>query len=142
LTSHDPVYVTDVHRMLRDQARRFVEEEIRPHGDAWEKAGSVPRDVYRRMGGLGFFGLRYPEKYGGSALDAVASAVLWEEMGKGGYAGVSVGAAVHAEMASPHLARFGSEAQKDRLMPKIVSGEIITAVAVTEPDGGSDVAAL
>ena len=142
MTSHDPVYVTDVHRMLRDQARRFVEEEIRPNGDAWEKQGHVPRDVYRRMGALGFFGLRYPEKYGGSALDAVASAVLWEEMGKGGYAGVSVGAAVHAEMASPHLARYGSEAQKDRLMPKIISGEVITAVAVTEPDGGSDVAAL
>jgi len=142
MTSRDPAFVTDEHRMLRDQARRFVEEEIRPHGDAWEKQGAVPREVYRKMGALGFFGLRYPEKYGGSALDAVASVVLWEELGKSGYAGVSVGASVHAEMASPHLARYGTAEQKDRLMPKIVSGEIITAVAVTEPDGGSDVAAL
>jgi acyl-CoA dehydrogenase len=142
MTTRDPAFVTHEHRMLRDQARRFVEEEIRPHGDAWEKQGSVPREVYRKMGSLGFFGLRYPEKYGGSALDAVASVVLWEELAKSGYAGVGVGASVHAEMASPHLARYGTEAQKDRLMPKIVSGEIITAVAVTEPDGGSDVAAL
>ena len=142
MTSRDPAFVTDEHRMLRDQARRFVEEEIRPHGDVWEKQGSVPREVYRKMGALGFFGLRYPEKYGGSNLDAVASVVLWEELAKSGYAGVGVGASVHAEMASPHLARYGTEAQKDRLMPKIVSGEIITAVAVTEPDGGSDVAAL
>jgi acyl-CoA dehydrogenase len=140
--SRDPAYVTDVHRMLRDQARRFVEEEIRPHGDAWEKQGHVPRALYRKMGALGFLGLRYPEKYGGSDLDAVASVVLWEEMAKSGYAGVTVGASVHAEMASPHLARFGTAAQKDRLMPKIVAGELITAVAVTEPDGGSDVAAL
>jgi len=142
MTSRDPAFVTGEHRMLRDQARRFVEEEIRPHGDAWEKQGSVPREVYRKMGSLGFFGLRYPEKYGGSDLDAVASVVLWEELAKSGYAGVGVGASVHAEMASPHLARYGTEAQKDRLMPKIVSGEVITAVAVTEPDGGSDVAAL
>ncbi|MGH7004937.1 MAG: acyl-CoA dehydrogenase family protein, partial [Alphaproteobacteria bacterium] len=65
MTTRDPAYLTDEHRMLRDQARRFVEEEIRPNGDAWEKQGHVPRDVYRRMGALGFFGVRYPEKYGG-----------------------------------------------------------------------------
>src|SRR6185295_4734348 len=107
MTSRDPAFVTDEHRMLRDQARRFVEEEIRPHGDAWEKQGAVPREVYRKMGALG-------------------SVVLWEELAKSGYAGVSVGASVHAEMASPHLARYGTAEQKDRLMPKIVSGEIIT----------------
>lgn len=142
MTTRDPAFLTDEHRMLRDQARRFVVEEIRPNGDKWEEAGHVPREVYRRMGSLGFFGVRYPEKYGGSAMNAIASAVLWEEMAKCGYSGVVVGASVHAEMASPHLARYGTEAQKDRLMPKVVSGEIITAVAVTEPDGGSDVAAL
>jgi acyl-CoA dehydrogenase len=94
------------------------------------------------MGELGFFGVRYPEKYGGSALDAIASVTLWEELGRSTYSGFVVGAAVHGEMASPHLARYGSEAQKDRFMPAIVQGTLMTAVAVTEPDGGSDVAAL
>ncbi len=138
----DPIYVTDEHRMLRDQARRFVQEEILPHADGWERQGQVPREVFRRMGALGFFGIRYPERYGGSALDAIASVVLWEEIARSGYSGVTVGATVHAEMASPHLARFGSAAQKDRWMPGVIDGSIVTAVAVTEPDGGSDVAAL
>ncbi len=142
MTSRDPAYVTNVHQLLRDQARRFVETEVLPHADAWEKQGFVPRAVYRRMGELGFFGLRYPEEYGGSGLDSVASVVLWEELGRSGYSGFVVGGAVHGEMASPHLARYGSKAQKDRWMPKIVDGSVITAVAVTEPDGGSNVAAL
>ncbi len=138
----DSIHVTDVHRLLRDQARRFVDEEVLPHGAAWEEQGFVPRSVYRRMGELGFFGVRYPERYGGANLDALASAVLWEELGRSTFSGFVVGAAVHGEMASPHLARYGSEAQKDRYMPKIIEGSLLTAVAVTEPDGGSDVAAL
>lgn len=138
----DPVYVTDEHRMLRDQARRFVNEEVLPNGDAWEAAEEVPREMFRKMGDLGFFGVRYPEQYGGSDMDAVASVVLWEEMGKGTFSGFTVGAAVHGEMASPHLARFGTEAQKKALMPDIVAGKKVTAIAVTEPDGGSDVAGL
>ena len=138
----DPPFVSEEHRLLRETARRFVAEEVVPHAEKWEKAGHVPRDLFRRMGDLGFFGIRYPEKYGGSNLNAIASAVLWEELAQSTFAGVTVGASVHGEMASPHLARFGTEAQKDQWMPKIVAGTAVTAVAVTEPDGGSDVAAL
>lgn len=136
------VYFSDDHRMLRDQLRRFVEREIVPHGGAWEEAGFVPRDVLRRMGALGFLGLRHPAAFGGAEMDTLASVVLAEELGRSGFGGVSATVLVHTDMASPHLARFGSPEQLRRYMPKIVAGEAITAVAVTEPGAGSDVASL
>jgi acyl-CoA dehydrogenase len=138
----DPIYFTDEHRMLRDTAARFVRDEVVPEADAWEAAGEVPRATFRRMGALGFFGIRYPEAYGGTDMDAIASVALWEEVAKCGYGGFTVGGMVHGEMASPHLARYGSDEQKDKYMPDIVAGRKVTAIAVTEPDGGSDVAAL
>lgn len=138
----ESVYLSEEHNMLRDQARRFVQEEVLPNGDAWEAAEEVPREMFRRMGELGFFGIRYPEKYGGSDMDTVASVALYEELGKCSYSGFAVGAAVHGEMASPHLGRFGTEEQKEKYMPGIIAGDIVTAIAVTEPGGGSDVAGL
>lgn len=138
----DSVYFSEEHRILRDQIRRFVDEDVRPNGDAWEAAGEVPREVYRRMGELGFLGIRHPEKYGGAGMNALGSVVLAEELGRATYSGFAVGALVHTDMASPHLARFGTEAQLDKYMPGIVSGEILTAIAVTEPDAGSDVAGI
>jgi acyl-CoA dehydrogenase len=127
------------HELLRDQVRRFVEEEIKPHADAWEEAGFVPREVLKRMGALGLFGIRYPAEYGGSEMDALATVVLAEEFGRSTYGGVAITALVHTDMASVHVFNGGSEAQRARWMPRIVAGEIITAVAVTEPEAGSDV---
>ena len=132
-------YFSEEHDMLRAQVRRFVETEIKPHGLKWEERGFVPRDVLRRMGSLGFFGIRYPERYGGSDMDALATVVLAEELGRSTFSGVATTALVHSEMASIHLFRAGTEAQKDMWMPRIISGDVITAVAVTEPDAGSDV---
>src|SRR4051794_34603937 len=91
------------HRMLRDQVRRFVEEEIKPRADAWEEEGFVPRDVLRRMGELGFFGIRYPAEYGGSEMDALGTVVLAEELGRCTYGGVAITALVHTDMASVHV---------------------------------------
>jgi acyl-CoA dehydrogenase len=132
-------FFTEEHEMLRDQVRRFVEEEIKPHGDAWEAQGFVPREVLRRMGALGFFGIRYPEAYGGSAMDTLGSVVLAEELGRSTYSGVAITALVHTDMASVHIFNSGTEAQKTKWMRKIIAGEAICAVAVTEPDAGSDV---
>ena len=132
-------YFSVEHEALRDQIRRFVETEIKPHGATWERDGFVPRDVLRRMGALGLFGIRYPECYGGSAMDTFATVVLAEELGRSTFAGVAVTALVHTDMASVHVFNAGSDAQKERWMPKIVSGDVITAVAITEPDAGSDV---
>jgi acyl-CoA dehydrogenase len=132
-------YFTEEHEALRDQVRRFVETEIKPHADAWEEAGFVPREVLRRMGELGFFGIRYSSEYGGSEMDTMATVVLAEELGRSTYSGVAITALVHTDMASVHIANAGSQAQRDAQMPGIIAGEKIVAVAVTEPDAGSDV---
>jgi acyl-CoA dehydrogenase len=132
-------YFSAEHEMLRAQVRRFVETEIKPHALAWESEGYVPREVLRRMGSLGFFGIRYPARYGGSEMDTLATVVFAEELGRSTFGGVAITALVHTDMASVHVFNAGSEAQKDKWIPRIVSGEAITAVAVTEPDAGSDV---
>ena len=129
----------DSHRLLRDSLRRFVENEVLPAGREWEAAGAVPREILRRMGGLGFLGVRYPEKYGGAGMNALGTALLAEELGRSTFGGFAATVLVHTDMASPHLMNAGSPEQLERWMPAIVAGEKITAVAVTEPDAGSDV---
>ena len=137
----DP-YFTPEHDAFRAQVRRFVRTEVMPHAEAWEDSGFVPREVLRRMGELGFLGVRYPEAFGGSALDTRATAVLAEELGRSTFGGFAITVLVHTDMASPHLANAGSPEQQARWMPGIIAGTTVTAVAVTEPDAGSDVAAL
>ncbi len=132
----------DTFALLRDSIRRFVDNEVVPHGQAWERQGFVPRELLRRLGALGYLGLRHPERFGGGGLDARATALLAEELGRSTFGGFAITVLVHTDMASPHLANGGSPAQLERWMPKIVSGECITAVAVTEPDAGSDVKAI
>ena len=140
--SDESIYFGEEHRMLREQIRRFLREEVQPRADAWEQEGKVPRDVLRRMGDLGLFGLAYPESLGGAGLDTRASVLLAEELGRSSYGGFSITVLVHTDMVSPHLARYGSPEQIARYLPRILSGELITAVAVTEADAGSDVAAI
>lgn len=132
-------FFEEEHHMLRAQVRRFVEEEIKPHAEAWEEEGATPRELLRKMGELGFFGIRYPEQYGGSDMDERATVVLAEELGRSTYAGVAITALVHTDMASVHIFNAGDDAQKEKYLPRVISGEIITAVGVTEPDAGSDV---
>ncbi len=139
---HETIYSNETLKLLRDQVRRFVEREVVPHGDAWEAAGKVPREVLKQMGELGFFGIRYPQHFGGAALDTVATVAFVEELSRSTYAGFNVTVLVHTDMASPHLHRFGSKEQLERYMADVVAGNTITGVAVTEPGGGSDVQAL
>ena len=138
----DSPWFDDTHRMLRDTLRRFVDNEIVPVARGWEDAGFVPREVLRRMGGLGFLGLRCPEAYGGAGMNVLGTAVLAEELGRSSFGGFAVTVLVHTDMASPHLMHAGSPDQLARHMPAIVAGEKITAVAVTEPDAGSDVRSI
>jgi acyl-CoA dehydrogenase len=132
-------YFSEEHEMLRAQLRRFVEEEVKPHGLAWEEQGYVPRAVLRRMGELGFLGIRYPAEYGGSEMDTLATVVLAEELGRSTFSGFAITVLVHTDMASVHLANAGSEAQRARHLADVVAGDAITAVAITEPGAGSDV---
>jgi len=136
------VHFSDEHEQLRAQLARFIASEVVPAGEAWEEAGCVPREVLRRMGALGFLGIRHAEEFGGSGLGPLASVVLAEECGRSSFGGFSATVLVHTDMASPHLRHAGSAAQLARYMPAIVRGETITAIAVTEPDAGSDVAGM
>ncbi|GMU45259.1 MAG: acyl-CoA dehydrogenase [Porticoccaceae bacterium] len=136
------LYFSDEQNMLREQIRRFVEQEVVPHGEAWEHAGQVPREVLRKMGELGFLGIRYPEEYGGSNMNTLGSVILAEELGRSSFGGFAVTVTVHTDMASPHLANFGNKAQKDKYFADLIAGRKICAVGVTEPDAGSDVAGI
>jgi len=138
----NPEELNDTLRLLRESIRRFVEKEIVPRGHAWEEQGFVPREVLREMGKLGFLGLRYGEEFGGGAMDARATALLAEELGRSTFSGFAITVLVHTDMASPHLVNAGSKEQIARYLPAIVAGEKITAVGVTEPDAGSDVKSI
>ena len=138
----ETVYLSEEHRALRDQVRRFVDNEIRPHAEAWEEAGSTPRAVLTKLGELGLLGIRYPAEFGGSEMDTLATVVFAEELAKSTFGGVTITILVHTDMASPHLFNAGTPEQKAEWMPKIVTGEKLTAIAVTEPDAGSDVAGM
>ncbi|HIF17462.1 MAG TPA: acyl-CoA dehydrogenase [Cycloclasticus sp.] len=136
------IYFNEEHTMLRDQIRRFIEQRVMPVAEPWEEAGSVPREILQEMGELGFLGIRYSAEYGGSEMDALGSVILAEELGRSTFGGFAVTVLVHTDMASPHLDNFGNKAQLDKYMPDIISGKKIVGVAVTEPDVGSDVAAM
>ncbi|HEV2055252.1 MAG TPA: acyl-CoA dehydrogenase family protein [Methylomirabilota bacterium] len=130
------------HEMFRQAVRSFVEKEVEPHVEAWEEAGQIPKSIWPRMGALGFLGVEYDEKYGGGGADFLTTAVLCEEAARSRCAAFAMALGVHTDMASPHLYWTGSEALKEKYLPGICRGEKLTAIAVTEPGGGSDVAAI
>jgi acyl-CoA dehydrogenase len=130
------------HDMFRATVRAFVEKEIAPHIEEWEAAGRMPRWIWPRMGELGLLGVEYEEKYGGAGADFLTSAVLHEECGRSRSGSFAMAVGVHCDMASPHLYWTGSEALKAKYLPGMCRGETLTAIAVTEPGGGSDVAAI
>ncbi|HLX29333.1 MAG TPA: acyl-CoA dehydrogenase family protein [Casimicrobiaceae bacterium] len=139
----DPtIHDTPERLLLREQVLRFVAREIEPHADAWERDGSVPRAVLRRLGELGLLGLRVSQAYDGAELDPVTNFVFAEALSQSTYGGFVVTVLVHTDMASPHLGRAGTEAQKARLLPGIVRGDLLSAIAVTEANAGSDVARI
>jgi acyl-CoA dehydrogenase len=108
----------------------------------WEDAGKIPRELWRRLGKLGFLGLEFPTEYGGGGADFLASVVLGEEMTRCRSGGVAFSVLVHTEMSSPWLTRFGTDAQKTQYLPGIIKGETVGALGITEPGTGSDMAAL
>ena len=138
----DTVYTTDEHVALREQVARFIAKEVEPHGAAWEEQGCVPREVLRKMGELGFFGITYPAEFGGSEADALTSLVLAEALSRSTFGGFIVTALVHSDMVSPHLVNTGSREELEKYLARVIRGDLITAVAVTEPDAGSDAAAI
>jgi acyl-CoA dehydrogenase len=136
------IYDCPEHELLRDQIARFIAREVEPHGAAWEEAGMVPRDVLRRMGQAGLLGLMYDEAYGGGEGDALTNLVFAEALSQSTFAGFIITVLVHTDMASPHLHHAGSAEQKAKYLPRVTAGEMITAVGISEPGAGSDVAGI
>jgi alkylation response protein AidB-like acyl-CoA dehydrogenase len=130
----------DEHDIYREAARKFIEAEITPYHAEWEKAGIVPRELWRKAGEAGFLCTNVPEEYGGTGAGFLYNVVLTEELGRAGATGP--GFAVHSDMVATYILSFGTEEQKEQWLPKMVSGEAIGAIGLTEPGGGSDLKAL
>lgn len=140
MTAH-PIF-THEHEALRASVRRFVEQELAPHVDEWEDAGAFPDTVFRRAGELGFLGLHYPERWGGSGGDLAAEIVFVEELAQAGCGAIAMALSVQTDMATPSIAEFGTDDQRERYLRPAIAGTKIAAIAITEPDAGSDVAAI
>lgn len=138
----EPPNLPEELRMLREQVRRFVEKEVVPHAEAWERDGKIPREIYRRMGALGFLGMRHAAEYGGTDMGPLASMVFAEELGRSSFGGFTSSILVHTDMSAVHISLRGTPEQKQNYLPAIIRGETVCSIAVTEPDAGSDVAGL
>ncbi|MDP7539372.1 MAG: acyl-CoA dehydrogenase family protein [Alphaproteobacteria bacterium] len=129
------VYTAE-HEAFRDQVKRFIAREITPYHDNWEKAGEIDRDLWHKMGAAGLLCCAVPEEYGGPGADFSYSAVVLEELAKANASGPGVG--VHSDIVTPYILHYGSDEQKQEWLPKLVSGEAVGAIAMTEPGTGSD----
>jgi acyl-CoA dehydrogenase len=135
-------YFDDSHRLVRDSVRRFVEREILPHIADWEEAEEFPRELYRKAGEAGILGIGYPEAYGGSHEgDLFAKLAASEELMRSGSGGLVAGLG-SLDIGLPPLLKWGRAELRERIVPQVLAGEKIMALAVTEPSGGSDVASL
>ncbi len=139
---HRNVYTTDELQAIYEQTTAFVAKEVAPHGDAWEAAGKVPRETLAKMGELGMLSLRVPQEHGGLGMGMLASATFSEAIGSSTFGGFDATVLVHTDMAGPHLVNSGSPEQLEQWLPGVLAGETILAIAVTEPDAGSDVAGI
>jgi len=133
---------TREHELLRKTIRAFVDKEVVPQVAAWEEVGHIPRAFWRRLGELGLLGLEFPVEYGGGGGDFLSSVVLGQEMARCRSGGVAFSVLVHTDMSSPWLLRYGNESQKRAYLPGIISGKTVSALGITEPGTGSDMAAV
>ena len=124
------------HEAFRDSFRKFIDKEIAPHHEAWEEQGYVDRAVWSKAGENGFLCMTLPEAYGGSEADKLYSVVQMEEIARTGFTGIGFG--LHSEIVAPYLLHYGTEAQKQKYLPKLATGEMVGAIAMSEPAAGSD----
>lgn len=133
-------YYTDEHNQFRNAVRKFFDKEVAPYTDTWEKEGLVPRSIWKKMGDQGFLCPWLPEEYGGVGADFLYSFILTEELARTRCGGFFF--PLHSDIIVPYLYTYGTGEQKDKWLPGCVTGDIITAVAMTEPGTGSDLAAM
>jgi len=133
-------YMTEEHTIFRESVRRYFEKEVTPNADAWERQGIVPREAWKKIGAQGFLCPWLPEEYGGSGADFLYSFILAEEMARTHCGGFFIH--LHSDIVVPYIYSYGTEEQKRKWLPGCVTGDTITAVAMTEPGTGSDLAAI
>jgi len=136
----DLIPYSQEHRIFREAFRRFLEKEIIPHVETWEEDGIVPRWAWKKLGDQGFLCTSVPREYGGVAADFLYSAILIEEMAKANFYGLS--ARLHSDVAVPYLVQLATDEQKKKYLPGCISGDLIMAIAMSEPQAGSDLASL
>jgi alkylation response protein AidB-like acyl-CoA dehydrogenase len=137
------VLFDDEHELFRESVRKFVEKEMVPHNDEWENAGLVSREVFLAAGARGFLGMAIPEEYGGGGVDDFRyNLVISEELQRAGVSGAGLAITLHNDICLPYFTRYCDDDQRGRWLPGIASGELITAVAMTEPGMGSDLASM
>jgi len=124
--------------LFRDNVKRFLKDNVEPHYEKWEKAGITPRALWRQMGEAGLLCVDAPAEYGGIGAPFEFSCVVLEEVGRLGFGALNANLAVHSDIVTPYIAHLGTEAQKKKYIPKLVTGEIVGAIAMTEPGAGSD----
>ena len=124
--------------LFRENVKRFIAEEISPHFEQWEKDKIIPRDIWNKIGDAGFLCVDTPEQYGGFGAHFIFSATIEEEFSRAGCASIASKISVHSDIVAPYLINHGTEEQKNKYLPKMVSGEYVGAIAMTEPGAGSD----
>jgi acyl-CoA dehydrogenase len=140
IRSMEIVPYTEEHRIFREAIRKFFAKEVTPFVEEWEEAGIVPRSIWKRMGENGFLCMQLAERYGGLEADFLYSVILMEELARTNHFGLA--AYLHSDIVVPYIDAYASDELKDKYLPGCVSGDIITAVAMTEPNAGSDLAAM
>lgn len=133
-------YFSEEHNMFRESLKTFLQKEVVPYIDEWEEEGRIPRSIWKKMGEQGFLGLAYPAAYGGSELDFFFDVIFCEETSKVFSGGFGITQAVTQYMASTYIAKYGSETLKQKYLPGIISGDLISSIGITEPTAGSDAA--
>lgn len=136
----DILNYTEEHRIFRDTLRKFVTNELVPHSEEWEENGIVPKDIWKKMGSQGFLGTSVPMEYDGPGADFLYSVIVIEELARVNLSSFSTW--LHSDIVVPYIVSFATEEQKQAYLPGCVSGDIVTAVAMTEPNAGSDLAAM
>lgn len=138
----NPMYFTEEHQLFRKSLQDFLQKEVVPHIDKWEKTGTVERFIWKKFGDMGYFGLNYPEQYGGLNLDLFYTVIFLEELQKVNSGGFAAAMWAHAYLAMTHLNKEGNHAIKQKYLAPSISGDMIGCLCITEPFGGSDVAGM
>src|SRR5690606_39063294 len=138
----DKRYFTEEHKEFRKSFREFLQKEVVPHIEEWEKSGSIDRSIWKKFGDMGYFGINYSEKYGGLDLDLFYTVIFLEELQRINSGGFAAAMWAHAYLAMTHVATEGSEEIKEQYLAPSIAGEKIGCLCVTEPFAGSDVAGM